>query len=55
MIDSAAAVAAGSWIVDGGRRTQEGDGARRQGPFRQVAAGAARRGQAVTGVVESVI
>src|SRR3712207_6454425 len=55
MIDSAARAAAWSWPVDGGRRGPKGDSGGATDPFGPWRSTAAGRGQAVVGVVESVI
>ena len=55
MIDSMARVAACPWIVDARRRGPKGDSGGSHGPLRHVVTGAARRGQAGAGVVESII
>ena len=55
MIDSMAAVAACLRAVDAGRRGLKGDSATGTDPFRTWRTGAAERGQAAAGVVESLI
>jgi hypothetical protein len=55
MIDSMAGMAACLRAVDAGRRGLKGDSATGTDPFRTWRTGAAERGQAAAGVVESVI